>query len=429
MATPFDLQRGDMHMRVSIGVAAVAALALGTIPAHAGDDDELGMRVVAYWWKQAVAPPKFEGETPAKPPPEQTVLFEHELNKAQPSPFAYVSPLELLRTQARPPWWRPGDGQPAYGDSRSWPQFESIAQPLSDAERQVLGKRIAALSLQSNPSAREPNESGADIADMVWNENPLHLVIAGPAVKDGVATYRTEPDGTHVRIPMNGAEIPERLYRWATQRGFPMRLSVGPKLANPLPDEGPFLHETAREGQLIFRDTVMTIEAETALPSWVVSADGIFPARVVAFSTVGANSPSGACRGSDWLELVLKGDVRSPIWAVLLSSRPNLSRSATIKRLPPATGETPYLEGKRSEIELRWADAAIPALRLAARRFDYSQAIYAIDANGNYQKTDEQILGSAWGVQVFNADQPAPNPNEGWVQSVAASGSPRCAPP
>jgi hypothetical protein len=388
------------------------------------------MRIERYWWDQASAPPQFDNEVPAKTPPEQITLFERELNNVQPSPFAYKSPFELLDRRARPPWWYPGDGQQAYGNA--WPKFERFDQPLSDGERQVLAKRIAALSLQAKSTADASKDSGAELDDVAWNEgNHLHLVIAGPAVKDGVATYRSAQGDTRVRIPLDGASgMPELLYQWAGQRGFPMRVSLGPKPGGSMPDAEPLLNSShSTFGQSITGDAPRTVEAETGLPAWIVNPDGVFRARLVALSTVGANNSSGACLGSDWVELELKGDAQPPIWAVLVSARPSLSTGATVKRLPPATGEAPYREGKRSEVELRWANAKIPALRLVARRFDYVESTYKITAAGRYEQTGERTLGNAWGVQVFNADQPTPDPNEGGVRAVAASGSPQCAPP
>ena len=416
--------------RIASILLAVLLAVPGISRADIGDkdrrrDDELRERIFIYWQDEAWAPPERGMTSPsAKIPPEQNRLFARELARRVDAQSS--TPFDLIDYTkgdlSMPPWWRIAEGPELYGNV--WPALEEVGQPWWPEALDLVARKVAWFSLSRHPASKDYSPFYTGRRPSVWNDGTAeHLVLPGPAVKDGVATYRAEEGRTRIRIPLSGEEPAAHLYRWARDHGLPMKVALRREPLAIMVENGPELNR----GQAL--TPFPPIDAETELPAWIVLPGGLLPARVVAFSAVGVSEAEGACRGSNWLELVIAGDTQPPVWAVLLSSPTDPAKDAKIRRLAAKTpGEDSYREGQRGEIEVRWPDS-LPALRLVARRFDYVEQIYDEATEGS-QEPLQRLLGSAWGVQVFPADAAPVQPNSyDRPRPITASGSPRCAPP
>lgn len=425
MAAALGVQPGDLHV-TRLGRRAILFAAAGLLCAsHAGlswSSGEVSAEAVStYWRDKAFAPPRPDGDETAAPVPrEQLDLFSRELQAR--IPIREATPFDLLDpgkgSLSAAPWWRVIDG-PGYG---SWPELSPATQAQPEAARQIMAQKIAALSAKFRGAPSRTLYAGRRKA--AWNEeHGEHLVIAGPAVKEGVATYQAGTPGTRVRIPLFDGQLPARLFLWARTHGVTIRVTL--RTVDEANDAGPEL----REAQFGEAQPLFIADAETDLPAWVVSSRGVTPARLTAFSTVGPGNGPGACSGSDWIELALDGDQQPAIWAVLVAPQTDLHKDAAVRRLPTRKDDERYGEAQRGEIELRWPDSIQP-LRLVARRFDYIERTYDETPEGAFIEAGQRVLGSAWGVQIFDADEPQPKTSDQPpLLPLAASGSPRCAPP
>jgi hypothetical protein len=247
-----------------------------------------------------------------------------------------------------------------------------------------------------------------------WEIRAWHdpgMVLAGPSVKDGVTRYWRQGQATHVRIPLNaqrqGAGI---LYFWARKEEIAMRLSLAP------------LRE---EGSIRVMDPIV-VRATTNIPVFIVSPQGLAPARIVQFVAGG-----GSCAGGDWLELSLENDAEPAIWAVIALHDRGLAEKARVTRLPPETREVARhdYEIRRGILKLEFEDGTLPPLMLVARELGFREEHCENDV------CNVTLLGSAWGTQVYSARNHAVYRNgtdayNAWIDShVSFLGSPRCPPP
>lgn len=317
-----------------------------------------------------------------------------------------------------------GDG--SLTGMRDWPYvtgaergYTAVDEPvfaeLPDWFLDAVQKEVRKLSLSGNRQAAaigKKDKAGAAARQAAWRADDTPgdaFVWAGPAVKDSVASYRATNDGMAVRIAMP-AERAAEIYALAGQRGLPLSLRL------------------VRDDQPVYPHTPVIIVGSTAIPVWLAGPDGLVAATLTAFSAGG-----DVCDGSLWMEFAYKGSASPPVWAVLGFSDPTLAGGVTVRRLPkrPVPERESYLEAQRSEIELRWPKDRLPALRIAARRFEWARSEYEEDEKGNVVEKDRTVLGSAWGTQVFTR-MPAGlavvngEPSE---LVLSAAGTPRCPPP
>ncbi|MDR0673526.1 MAG: hypothetical protein LBF93_07685 [Zoogloeaceae bacterium] len=236
------------------------------------------------------------------------------------------------------------------------------------------------------------------------------LALAGPAVKDGVTCYWQQNGKTHIRFALKSAGD---LRSWAKRRGISLQLTRQPS-------NGP-----------VYNHDMPTLRAKTAIPVFVVSPEGLTPARIVDF----------AVGGSSWLEVVLANDTTPPIWAVIALRDPALARKAKVTRqreLETQKEGTHYLELKRGVLRLEFKNDALPPLILVARQLGFKERSAEIDEAGNWVgNTEEEILlGSAWGTEILISDETYGGKNHwnpsavfGRPISFLGSGSPPCPPP
>lgn len=232
------------------------------------------------------------------------------------------------------------------------------------------------------------------------------LAFAGPAVKDGVAAYRKVPGGMVVRLPLSASL--DDLDTWIMSHDLGLALSL-----------------RRDEPRLVWEPLV--VEGHTAVPAWVVSPEGLYPATLTAFS-VGQDS----CSDSNWMELRLDGDKAPPVWAVLLLPQADMAKDASVKRLPGVKPDEGSGEALRSELEVRWSSNWLPPLRLMARRFDVAFSEYEEKPDGNLVSVRKEPIGSAWKVEVRALQDGKPLVTSlyqvGYTAPLSVTGTPRCAP-
>lgn len=238
-----------------------------------------------------------------------------------------------------------------------------------------------------------------------WDSVGNAIAWAGPAVKDGTASYRPKGDGMTVRISMPSERAAE-IYRLAQQQGYPLQLQL------------------KRDAFPLYPHTPVIIIGSTDIPVWLVSAERLISARLTAFSTGGQ-----ACDGSQWMEFFYKGTEAPPIWAALTFTDPSLANGMTARRLP-GSQPSEYQEVQRSEIELRWPNDRLPPLRVVAKRFEWVERQHERLPDGNYKEISKQVVGSAWGTQVLiNTPEEMRRNYSSPELLLSSAGTPACPPP
>lgn len=200
------------------------------------------------------------------------------------------------------------------------------------------------------------------------------IVWAGPAVRDGVASYRSEGGQTRIRLAIGGGQD---LWRIAQARGVAVRVSL---------DDG---------GQPLAWAAPLPLRLELQLPVWLVTPQELLPATLTVLRT------GDSCAGGH-TELRLAGERQPPVWAVLFLPDEAAGRAARVRRIAPPPepeGQSPQADAV-SRLELSWPDRRLPTLHLVAKRF-----------------------GDLWGSYVQQADRPPEQQGR-----LSAAGSPECAP-
>jgi hypothetical protein len=242
------------------------------------------------------------------------------------------------------------------------------------------------------------------------------LALAGPSVKDDVTRYWRQNGKTHIRFALN--RTAGDLRSWAKRRGIALRL-FRQQSDNPIKNSDPLI-----------------LRGETAIPVFVVSPEGLTPAKIVAFA-VGGDS----CAGGNWLEVELSNDTNPPVWALIALRDPNLAQKAKVTRQRPLEtrkDKSHYLEIKRGVLRLEFENDALPPLTLVARQLGVVVRHYEPgETEDDWIETGKTLLGSAWGTEVFLSDPAleAPPEKEGdngktaFGQIIGFLGSPACPPP
>lgn len=234
-------------------------------------------------------------------------------------------------------------------------------------------------------------------------------------MKDGVTRYWQQDGKTRIRFALHRAGD---LRSWAKRRGIALRLTRQ-RTAGPVYNRDP----------VIFR-------GKTAIPVFIVSPEGLTPARIVAFA-VGGDS----CKGGNWVEVALNDDTTPPVWAVIALRDPALARKAKVTRqrqLETLEGGNHYLELRRGVLRLEFENDALPPLILVARQLGFKEGTFEVGEKEDewIEAGEEILLGSAWGTEIFIADaDPARETGKvagsgiDFGRFISFLGSPPCPPP
>ncbi len=276
-------------------------------------------------------------------------------------------------------------------------QAMSLAQRAVPLATPTRGRQQLVWGTLRGPVNNGETTSGVrgDVADaIVW---------AGPAVRDGVATYRQIGGNSVVRIALAELQA-EDLYLWAKRFGFAIELRL-------------------RHASSAINETV--IDARTSIPVAILQPEGLQPATITAFAIGG-----DACSGGNWVEIALENAGQPPVWAVFAFSRPELQQGVSVRRVSTSKAtEKSYLEARRSELELRWPGDWLPPITVMARRFDYTQSSYEALPNGETKLLSTEVVGSAWGTQAWTAAPVLSTSDPNSRVLLTAGGAPACAPP
>lgn len=236
------------------------------------------------------------------------------------------------------------------------------------------------------------------------------LALAGPATKEGSASYRKTPSGWVVRIPFSEAA---GLEDWLTSRGYDVILSL------------------RRDVPLLLNEPIV-MDGRMAVPAWIVSPRGMHPATLIGFAAGGTDS----CSDSRWMELALEGDQLPEVWAILLLPHPDMAKAAIVKRVSEARPDEGNGEARRDELEVRWSDNRFEPLQITAKRYEVTFSQYAKEANGDYVQISSEPIGTASKVEVRAKPDGKTNGKpgatsryeDGYVPPLSVTGTPKCAP-
>jgi hypothetical protein len=303
------------------------------------------------------------------------------------------------------PWWPEFYGSPARaGNHDAFLPASQQPVALPGWALAPLAAWVAAQSWPADPkaAAREPHwQSVAELKPPV----PTAFIVAGPAVKDGVASYRREGGETVARLGLDDGlaaqwMVVAKTLGWGVQ----LRLREA-----PVPEE--------------YAEAVVRASFDTPAGAprvWIVSPTGISEAKLhrLHWGGVGAGCES-------WIELRWPGNAEPAVWGVLALADPAWVAGATVQRLAAKPGES---EAQRSELRLSLPGAkGLPVLRLRASRYEFHSEDLddEPDANG---AVPSRKRGEVWGLRVWTEDV-ITKPHEAWdtPPPLSASGSPRCA--
>lgn len=415
-----------------VGIASIAATVITAAPALADREDETRGALRQFWKERLLAPP--ENSDPAASEPvvrmpdqhQQLVLREigswgeHAKTAATEAQdkrqtvwwqihYSQIAPsIQLGALQAKGPASHYSSGyewpfltETIGGDGPDAVIFSELPGWMVDAVDQQVRKLSLAARRQEIGT---PTRLGSG-EWTTWNGLGNAYAWAGPAVKDGTASYRSKGDSMAVRISMP-SELAAEIYRLALQQGYPLKLQL-------------------KRGEFpLYPHTPVIIIGSTDIPVWLVSAERLIPARLTAFSSGGQ-----ACDGSQWMELSYKGTDAPPVWAVLTFTNPSLATGMTARRLPNPQPSS-YQEVQRGEIELRWPNDRLSPLRVVAKRFGWVVRQHELLPDGSYKEVGKQVVGSAWGTQVLietpeELKRNYSNPD----LLLSSAGTPACPPP
>lgn len=414
------------------GVASLAAAFFAAAPALADREDETRTALRQFWKEQLLAPPASSdpaaSEAIVRMPDQHRQLVLREIESWGGQAMTAATDAQDKRQTM---WWQVSYSQIApsiqlgalkakgpishYSDGYEWPFLtESIGGDGPDATIfselpawlvDAIDQQVRKLSVPARrPETATPNRL-APGHWTTWNGAGNASAWAGPAVKDGTASYRSKGEGMAVRISMP-SDLAAEIYRIALQQGYPLQLQL-------------------KRGEFpLYPHTPVIIIGSTDMPVWLVSAERLIPARLTAFSSGGQ-----ACDGSQWLELSYKGKDSPPVWAALTFTDPSLANGMTARRLANAQPSS-YQEVQRGEIELRWTNDRLPPLRVVAKRFEWVARQHELLPDGNYKEVGKQVVGSAWGTQVLietpeELKRNYSNPD----LLLSSAGTPACPPP
>jgi hypothetical protein len=314
----------------------------------------------------------------------------------------------------------PDRPQRSYGDwVHSWNGHE-IVSPSSQLPLQFLKLLDASLKACSLPAGKGiPNFY---VSKNKWMECFSYqycnydqadaLALAGSSVKDGVTRYWQRNGKTHIRFSLNGTA--KDLYLWAKRQGIALQLA-----------------RQQTNGPVYNRDPLI-LRGKTVIPVFVVSPEGLTPARIVDFAAGG-----DSCQGGNWVEAILENDTTPPVRAVIALRDPGLAKKAKVTRqrqLETQEKDTHYLELRRDVLKLEFENDVLPSLLLVARQLGFWETNHEISKENSWMETGRTLRGSVWGTEIFIPDaayakQNAWNPSAVFGRPISFLGSPRCPPP
>jgi hypothetical protein len=315
-----------------------------------------------------------------------------------------VAALQLIGLRQVWPWWPEFYGSPARAgthDSFMPASLQPVALPAW-----ALAPLASWVAAQGWPAVTRP-AAGEPRWQSVAEQNPpvpTAFVVAGPAVKDGVAVYRREGGETLVRLGIDDG-LASQWMVVAKTLGWGVQLRMH---ETPPPEE---------YGEITVRASFDTPAGAPRI--WVVSPGGVSEARLQRLHWGGVGS---GCES--WIELRWPGTAEPAVWALLALADPTWAAGASVQRLAAKPGES---EAQRGELRLSLPAArSLPQLRLRASRYDfYSEDL---DAEPDATGVQPQIKrGEAWGVRAWTEDVIS-KPHEAWdvPPPLSASGTPRC---
>lgn len=417
-------------MKALITTIAAAALLLAANSVSAQNED-LQQQVYDHWRGVLLAPPAHPSAGNPETPPVMPAA-QRRLVLAQIADWASRAKTDLSGKRGESGIFfnltynlAPGIGMAALtttddysGDSWPFAKEPPYYNPdkgdnakLPDWFVDAVDKAVSSLSLPAGKAKAPAKHAGQATWQHLYEQTESDAFAwAGPAVRDGVARYRQAEGQSSVRFALN-TDTTQDLHRWAQQQGLPVRLRL-------------------RRLPVAHAHSPIIIDGQTDMPVWLLNAEGLWPARLTAFSFGG-----DACDGSRWVEFTYSGSATPPVWAVLGFTNPALAEGVTVKRLPKRE-KLSWREAQLSEIAVTWPDDRLPALRIAARRFEWEERELEwtepkSEYDGGYEDISRRVTGSAWGTQVFTLP-PAGNQsstNEDGLLLISGNGAPACPPP
>jgi hypothetical protein len=305
-------------------------------------------------------------------------------------------------------WWPQYQASPARVEGGGGPERSPMPRFLPDwavaplvewVASQSWAPRTVPVPTQGRWPSPGAGESAADAPPPA-----TAFLVAGPAVKDGVAQYRRDGSETVVRL---GIDEGQALTWLSTAKT--LGWGVQTRLRDtPAPQEYADLHISA------------LFSTPAGVPRvWAVSPGGVIEARLQRLHWGGVG---GGCES--WIELRWAGTAEPPVWGVLAVANPAWVVGAWVQRVPPKPGENASPRG-----DLRLTLPAAPSLeplRLRAQLFEFFSADPDADPDRS-GSPPQRKRGEAWGTRVWT-EAAISQPYEDWNPPIAlsAAGTPRC---
>lgn len=233
---------------------------------------------------------------------------------------------------------------------------------------------------------------------------PTAFVVAGPAVKDGVAVYRRDGADTVARLGIDDGQAMQ-WFSVARTLGWGVQLRMRD---TPPPEEFAEIHVSA------------AFSTPAGAPRvWAISPAGLTEARLQRLHWGGLGA---GCEG--WIELRWPGTAEPPVWGVLALANPAWAVGAMAQRISAKAGDA---ASPRGDVRLTLPAApSLGPLRLRATLFEFVSA--DIDAEPDAAgELPQRKRGEAWGTRVWT-EAAISQPYEEWnpPPTLSAAGSPRC---
>lgn len=302
-------------------------------------------------------------------------------------------------------WWPRYQASPARVDGGGSAEMSALPTFLPPWAVAPLAEWVARQSWPAGkpPAARQARwPSTGEVQPQA--PAPTAFIVAGPAVKDGVASYRRDGAETVARLGVDAA----RATQWL---GVARSLGWGVQLR---------LRDTPAPEAFDELQLGAVFSTPTGAPRvWVVGPAGLTEARLQRLHWGGVGS------GCDsWIELRWPGVAEPAAWAVLALADPAWAVGATVQRLPGKAGDP---RSPRGDLRLALAGApGLEPLRLRATLFEFQSPDVEAEPDGAGMQPLRK-RGEAWGVRVWT-EAAISQPYEDWnpPPTLSSAGSPRC---
>ena len=317
--------------------------------------------------------------------------------------------------EGEPRFWIPQAPSRSLGpDDKAWPSIgrhSGYRERLDDRLMSLLRQAIQRLDRPLVPAGEA---SPGRVQWMSPSEGPSRAWIwPGPAVKDDVTRFRMESGQGRLRLPLMAPQYAE-LLAWSRQRGWGMHWQLDPV--------------RTLSGSWTLRWQVTLQPGPDRL--WLVTPQGLVPATARGVTVV--EDGFGGCPATDWLELSVDGAQQATVWATVGLASPAWAQGVKVSRLAVPADARESDEAYRGELRLAWPEDRLPALQLAASRYDLEVLQAGPGDAPRAPKLAQQAKTGPgfWGHRVWLADsKPAPGASEPARHLLTAAGSPGCPPP